>query len=95
MYYDALLFYYFNYGRCRQDAIAVADDGRHGGAVYFRHGCGVVVAVGCGKNGNVLVLKKVIRRTAVCPDEIYRVNPRLNLWFLLNQTYICRVVRNS
>ena len=50
--------------------------------------CGVVVAVGCRKNGNVLVLKKVIRRTAVCPDEIYRVNPRLNLWFLLNQTYL-------
>ncbi len=42
--------------------------------VYFRPGCGVVVAVGCGKNGNVLVLKKVIRRTAVCPDEIFRVN---------------------
>ena len=36
--------------------------------------CGVVVAVGCRKNGNVLVLKKVIRRTAVCPDKIYRVN---------------------
>ncbi len=52
-------------------------------------GCVVVVAVGCGcgKNRNVLVLKKVIRRTAVCPDKIYRVNPRLTVWFLLNQAY--------
>jgi len=36
-----------------------------GGVVYFCHGrgCGVVVVVGCGKKGNVLVLKKVIRTT--------------------------------
>ena len=50
------------------------------------------------KTKNVLVLKQVIRRMAVCPDEIYRVNPRLNLWFLLNQTYLltatnCRIPR--
>ena len=44
--------------------------------------CGVVVAVGCRKNGNVLVLKKVIRRTAVCPDEIYRVNSFPGKWVL-------------
>ena len=38
----------------------------------------MVVVVGCGKNGNVLVLKKVIGRTA---DEIYKVNPGFAIWF--------------
>ena len=44
------------------------------------------------KTEKVLVLKKVIRRTAICLDEIYRVNPRLNLWCLLKQTYLERAM---
>ena len=44
------------------------------------------------KTEKVLVLKKVIRRTAVCPDKIYRVNPRLTLCFLLNQTSIPKLI---